>query len=60
MYWPPGFKTPIPVKVTGSHFTIDVPLTDGGKAGMYEVSVWANVPGASDLVMVGLRTIQVR
>lgn len=60
MYWPPGFKTPIPVKVSGSSFSIDVPLSDGGKPGLYELSIWANVPGASDLVMVSLRTILVK
>jgi uncharacterized protein YkwD len=60
MYWPPGFQTPIPVKVTGTHFAIDVPVSDGGQAGMYELSVWANVPGTKDLQMVSIRTIQVR
>ncbi len=60
MYWPPGYKTPIPIKVSGNSFSIDVPVSDGGKPGLYEVSVWANVPGASDLVMVSLRTILVR
>ena len=60
MYWPPGFQTPIPVKVTGAHFAVDVPVTDSGQAGMYELSVWANVPGTSDLQMVSIRTIQVR
>jgi hypothetical protein len=58
MYWPPGFQTPIPVKVAGPKFSIDVPLSDGGKAGLYEVSVWATVPGSSDFVMVSLRTIR--
>jgi hypothetical protein len=61
MYWPPGFQTPIPVKVSpGGRFEIDVPVSDGGKAGMYELSVWANVSGSPDLVMVSLRTLQVR
>ena len=43
-----------------SRLVFDVPVSDGGKSGLYEVSVWANVPGASDLVMVSLRTILVR
>jgi uncharacterized protein YkwD len=60
MYWPPGYQTPIPVKVTGKAFAIDVPVSDGGKPGMYELSVWATVPGSPDLAMVSLRTIQVR
>jgi uncharacterized protein YkwD len=60
MYWPPGFQTPIPVRVTGPRFAIDVPVSDGGRAGMYEVSVWATLPGSSDPAMISLRTIQVR
>jgi uncharacterized protein YkwD len=58
MYWPPGFQTPIPVQVNGTRFAVDVPLDDSGKAGMYELSVWANVPGSQEVVMVSLRTIQ--
>lgn len=60
MYWPKGYKTPIPVAVNGNAFDITVPLSDGGKAGLYEVSVWASVPGAADLVMVSLRTVLVK
>jgi uncharacterized protein YkwD len=60
MYWPPGFETPIPVRVSGSQFAIDVPLSDAGKPGLYELSVWATMPGSPDFVMVSLRAIQVR
>jgi uncharacterized protein YkwD len=60
MLWPAGYKTPIPVKVDGTHFAVDVPVSDRGKPGMYELSVWASVPGTKDFVMVSLRTIQVR
>jgi uncharacterized protein YkwD len=60
MYWPPGYQTPIPVKVSGTHFAIDVPVSDGGKAGLYELSVWATVPGSPDLAMVSLRTFTVQ
>ncbi|WP_394850449.1 CAP domain-containing protein [Pendulispora brunnea] len=59
MYWPPGFRTPIPVRVEGKHFSIDVPLSDGGKPGLYEVSVWARIPSSPDFVMVSLRTLRV-
>lgn len=59
MYWPPGFQTPIPVKVVGNQFAIDVPVSDGGKGGMYEFSVWASMPGTADFVMVSLRTMAV-
>jgi uncharacterized protein YkwD len=58
-YWPAGYQTPIPVHVAGDQFSIDVPVSDRGRAGMYELSVWANVPGARELVMVSLRTVQV-
>jgi uncharacterized protein YkwD len=60
MYWPPGFQTPTPVQVTGNHFAIDVPLSDASRPGLYELSVWATMPGSPDFVMVSLRTIQVR
>jgi uncharacterized protein YkwD len=60
MYWPPGFQTPIPVQVSGNRFAVSLPLSDGGRAGMYELSVWATVPGTKDLTMVSLRTIRTR
>jgi hypothetical protein len=59
MYWPPGYQTPIPVKLTGKVFRIDVPVSDARREGMYELSIWASIPGANDLVMVSLRTIRV-
>jgi len=59
-YWPAGFQTPIVVSVVGGRFAVDLPVSDGGKPGMYELSVWANVPRSADLVMVSLRTIQAR
>jgi uncharacterized protein YkwD len=58
MYWPPGFKTPIPVKVENNHFAIDVPVSDGGKPGMYELSIWAKVPSTPDYVLVSIRTLR--
>jgi len=60
MFWPPGFQTPIPVQVGGGRFAVNLPLSDGGRPGMYELSVWASVPGTRDLTMVSLRTIQAR
>ena len=60
MFWPPGFQTPIPVQVGGGRFSVNLPLSDGGRPGMYELSVWASVPGTRDLTMVSLRTIQAR
>jgi hypothetical protein len=60
MYWPKGYKTPIIVAALGNQFSIDVPVSDHGKTGLYEVSIWASVPGATDLVMVSLRTMLVK
>ncbi len=59
MYWTPGFVTPIPVVVRGEHFSIEVPLSDHGRPGVYEVSVWAKLPETSDFQIVSLRTIRV-
>jgi len=57
-YWPPGFQTPIPVKVgAGGRFSVDLPVSDSGKPGLYELSIWASIPGTPDLVMVSLRTL---
>jgi hypothetical protein len=59
MYWPKGFKTPIPVQVDGGRFHVDVPLSDG--PGLYEISVWAKLPGGppNGFAMVSLRTLHV-
>jgi uncharacterized protein YkwD len=59
-YFPKGFVTPIPVKVDGKSFSIEVPLDDDKRSGIYEVSVWASVPETKDLIMVSLRTIAVK
>ena len=54
-----GFKTPSPVDIQGNHFAIDVPLTDGGKPGLYGVSVWASFGGSKELELVSLRIVRV-
>jgi uncharacterized protein YkwD len=60
LYFPKGYKTPKPVEVDGNHFSIDVALSDKGKKGRYEVSVWGNYPGSgAELVMVSLRVVDV-
>jgi uncharacterized protein YkwD len=60
MYFPAQFKTPIPIQVApDGSFSIDVPLSDGGKAGRYGVSVWATLGSSKELAMVSLRTIDV-
>jgi hypothetical protein len=58
-FFPEGFVTPVPVRVSGRRFIVDVPLQDGGRPGIYEVSVWGEVPDASDPVMISLRTVRV-
>jgi len=57
-YFPKGFVTPVPVEVKGRDFSIEIALTQGGRSGLYEVSVWAEVPGHKDFVMISLRTIR--
>jgi hypothetical protein len=59
LYAPKGFRTAIPVDLQGSRFSIDVPLSDGGKPGLYEISVWAKIPGQkeSGFVAISQRTI---
>jgi uncharacterized protein YkwD len=58
-YWPPGYVTAIPLLVKGGTFGIDVPLDDHGKSGLYELSIWAKLPGSPDFQIVSLRTIRV-
>jgi uncharacterized protein YkwD len=60
LYFPPGFKTPKPVKVEGRSFSIDVGLGPKPGKGRYEVSIWGKEPGKSELFMVSLRTIVVK
>jgi len=60
VYWTAGFVSPIPLTVTGDGFSIKVPLSDHGSPGLYEVSVWAKLPGVSEMTMVGLRTLVVQ
>lgn len=60
LYFPPGFKTPKPVKVDGRSFSIDVGLGPSPSKGRYEVSIWGKQAGKSELFMVSLRTIVVK
>jgi len=59
MYWPKGFVTPIPVEVSGGTFRVDLPLSDGGKPGLYEISVFGKLPGMASHGMLSVRTIEV-
>lgn len=58
VYWPKGFKTPIPVQVNGASFSIDVPLDKG--PGLYGVAILGQYPGQKDFGMISLRTIEVK
>ena len=61
LYFPKGFKTPKPVALDGKRFSIDLPLSERGRKGRYQVSIWGRYPNAgTQLVMVSLRTIEVR
>ncbi len=60
IYFPRGMKTPKPVEVVGARFSIDLVLSDRGRPGRYEVSVWGRYPGSEALEMVSLRTVLVR
>jgi uncharacterized protein YkwD len=59
-YFPKGYKTPIELLIDKAGFSIDVPVTQAGKPGLYGVSVWATFPGSKELVMISLRTIEVK
>jgi uncharacterized protein YkwD len=60
LYWGKGFVTPIVVDIAGRELSVDVPLSDGGQPGLYEVSVWAKLPGSEEQAMVSVRTIVVQ
>jgi uncharacterized protein YkwD len=60
LYFPPGFKTPKPVKVEGQAFELDTGLGQKPRAGRYEVSIWGKQPNSNELFMVSLRTIVVK
>jgi uncharacterized protein YkwD len=59
MYWGPGFVTPVPVKIDGPKLAIDVPLSDHGQPGLYEISIWAKLGTSDEHTMVSLRTVVV-
>ena len=60
MYWGPGFVTPIVARIDGARIAIDVPLSDRGQPGLYEVSVWGKLAGSEEQTMLSLRTILVQ
>lgn len=60
LYFPPGFKTPKPVKVVGRQFSLDLELGPKPAPGSYAVSIWAKKPGQAELFMISMRTFSVR
>ena len=60
LYFPRGLRTPKPVELVEGRFSIDLVLSDRGRPGRYEVSVWGRYPGSDALEMVSLRTVLVR
>jgi len=61
MFFPAGFQTTIVLDVdkAKNSFSIEAPLGEGNKPGLYGVSVWGTFPGSKDLVIVSLRTVEV-
>ncbi len=59
MFWPHGFQTRLELKTNGQSFSIDLPVSDHGQKGLYEVSVWVQHPGEKSFGAVSLRTIRV-
>lgn len=57
-FWPAGFKTRLPVTLEGQKLSFTLPL--GHVPGLYEVSVWAKLPGRDDYRIVSLRTVRVQ
>lgn len=41
----------------GNGFSLGLALEDDGKPGLYEISVWARLPGAAEARLVSLRTL---
>jgi hypothetical protein len=57
---PPYFPRPYGVlELQGNRFGLGIKLDDGGRAGRYEVSVWARLPSAPEPVLISLRAIEV-
>jgi hypothetical protein len=59
MFWPRGYQTRIALDVHGQSFSIDLPVSDHGQRGLYEVSVWVQQPGEKSFGAVSLRTLRV-
>lgn len=58
-YYPAGYITPVPVEITGSHYSLTVPLSDNGQTGLYYIYVWATVPGGTEPRIISMQTVTV-
>lgn len=58
-YFPPGYVTPLPVKTTGNHFSLDLPLGREKGPGEYAITIFAQFPGDKKLTPVSMRTVSV-
>ncbi len=58
IYWPRGYKTPLPVEVHGQNFKITVPLARG--PGLYSITILAQHPGQKSYGAISVRTVVVQ
>jgi len=63
-YLPRALSSPFPrprgiLSILGNTFSLGTNLDEDAGAGLYEISVWATMPGSSEAKLVSLRTITV-
>jgi hypothetical protein len=46
------------LSLLGNGFSLGATLDEDGKPGLYEVSVWARVPGKEEERLISLRTLE--
>jgi hypothetical protein len=59
-FTPPYVPSPLLLSLVDRKLTLGVALDEDGKPGLYEISVWANLPSQSEEHLISLRTIDVR
>jgi uncharacterized protein YkwD len=60
LFYPKGYESPKPVRVEGDRFEVTVELSESGRLGRYQVSIWARFPETGDAaVPISVRTIVV-
>lgn len=58
-FTPPYPPSPLVLSLVERKLTLGVTLDEDDKPGVYEVSIWANLPGLSEERLISLRTIHV-